>query len=72
MLNNQSIRAAAKNRGVKLYEVAERLGVSQATITRKLYFELPEDEQQRLLSIIDEIAAQKENAAQSAANALNG
>lgn len=67
MLKNQSIRAAAKNKGVKLYEVAERLGVSQATITRKLYFELPESEQERILSIIDDIAAQKENAAQSAA-----
>ena len=67
MLKNQSIRAVAKNKGVKLYEVAERLGVSQATITRKLYFELPEVEQQRILSIIDDIAAQKENAAQSAA-----
>lgn len=67
MLKNQSIRAVAKNKGVKLYEVAERLGVSQATITRKLYFELPKDEQQRILSIIDEIAAQKEKAAQSAA-----
>ena len=66
MLNNQSIRAAAKNKGVKLYEVAERLGVSQATITRKLYFELPEDEQERILSIIDNIAAENKNAAQSA------
>lgn len=67
MLKNQSIRAVAKNKGVKLYEVAERLGVSQATITRKLYFELSEDEQQRILSIVDEIAAENKNAAQSAA-----
>lgn len=63
MLCNQTIRAHAKARGVKLYEVGQALGISQATMTRKLYFELPLDEKERILAIIDEIAAQKENAA---------
>lgn len=62
MLNNTDIRARAKEQGVKLYEVAAYLGKSQAYITRKLYFELEQAEKEKLLNIIDELAAKKENA----------
>lgn len=61
-----------RKKSVKLWQLAAALNINDGNLSRKLRFELPEDEQQRLLSIIDEIAAQKENAAQSAANALNG
>lgn len=72
MSANEIVRAHAKQKGVKLWQLAAALNINDGNLSRKLRFELPEDEQQRLLSIIDEIAAQKENAAQSAANALNG
>lgn len=62
MLNNTDIRARVKEQGVKLYEVAAYLGKSQAYITRKLYFELEQAEKEKLLNIIDELAAKKENA----------
>lgn len=72
MLANEKVRAHAKKKSVKLWQLAAALNINDGNLSRKLRFELPEDEQQRLLSIIDEIAAQKENAAQSATNALNG
>ena len=59
MLCNTDIRTAAKQNGVRLWEVADRLNVSEPTITRKLRRELPADEKQRIISLIDEIAAEK-------------
>lgn len=72
MLANTDIRIAAKNKGVRLWEVAETLKISEPTMTRKLRRELPQDEKRRIFEIIDEIAAEKKNAAQSATNTLNG
>ena len=62
MLNNQDIRKRAKEKGVKLYEVAQHMGFSQGTMTRKLYFELPQEEKERIFAIIDELAQQKKTA----------
>ena len=64
---NEVIRTHAKKQGVKLWQLAAALHINDGNLSRKLRFELPEDEQQRLLSIIDEIAAENKNAAQSAA-----
>lgn len=57
MLHNTDIRARAKEQGVKLYEVAAYMGKSQAYLTRKLYFELDQTEKEKLLTVIDEVAA---------------
>lgn len=67
MLSNNEIRKAAKTNGVFLWQVAERLKISEPTMTRKLRRELPPDEKQRIFSIIDEIAAEKKSAAQNVA-----
>ena len=64
-MNNLELRTKARKNGVRLWEIADRLGISEPTITRKLRRELPDNEKQRILAIIDEIAAakQKMNAA---------
>ena len=67
MLSNNEIRKAAKTNGVFLWQVAERLKISEPTMTRKLRRELPPDEKQRIFSIIDEIAVEKKSAAQNVA-----
>lgn len=64
---NEVIRTHAKKQGVKLWQLAAALHINDGNLSRKLRFELPEDEQERLLSIIDEIAAENKNAAQNAA-----
>ena len=43
--------------GVKLWQVAERLGINDGNLSRKLRRELPEEEQEKLLEIIRELAA---------------
>ncbi len=55
---NKEIREAAKNAGVRLWRVAESIGMSDATFSRKLRRELPEQERSRILNIIDELAAE--------------
>jgi len=72
MLANTDIRTVSKEKNVRLWEIAEYLKISDPTMTRKLRRELPDTEKQRIFAIIDEIAAQKENAAQSTTNTLNG
>ena len=52
-MTNAEIRRAAGGAGVKLWELAEALGVADATLSRKLRRELPEDEKQKILEIID-------------------
>ena len=62
MLNNSDLRKSAKENGVALWEIADRLNISEPTMTRKLRRELPAEEKQRIFSLIDEIAAEKKSA----------
>lgn len=57
---NEAIRAAAKERGVRLWQIAERVGMNDGNFSRKLRRELPEEEQQRIIGIIHDIAERKE------------
>lgn len=67
-MRNKNIREAAKAQGVMLWEIAERIGITDSNFSRRLRRELPEDEQNRLLLLIAEIAGEKEaqNAAENA------
>lgn len=69
---NSEIREKAKERGVKLWEIAEVLNINDGNFSRKLRKELPPTEKQAILNIIDEIAHKKENAVYSATNTING
>ena len=57
MLANSDIRSTAKTKGVRLWDIGEFLNVSDPTMTRMLRRELPNEEKQRFLSIIEEIAS---------------
>lgn len=59
MKTNEDIRARAKRRGVKLWEIANGLGINDGNFSRKLRNEFSEEEKQKVFKIIDEIAAQK-------------
>lgn len=60
-MKNQDIRQAAKENGVKLWEVADRIGLTDGNFSRKLRKELPEEEQKRLISLIEAIADERRN-----------
>ena len=58
-MKNQRVRAAAKAHGVLLWEIAERIGITDSNFSRKMRRELPESEQTQLISIVDQIAAER-------------
>lgn len=61
-MKNMKIREAAKRAGVYLWEIAERWGCSDCNFSRKLRRELPAAEQEKIMSIIEEVAREKKDA----------
>lgn len=51
-MNNLEIRQAMKERRLFNYELAEMLGISEFTLSRKLRNELPQEEKERILELI--------------------
>lgn len=58
---NAEIRAAAKSAGVFLYEIAEKLDVSEPTFIRWLRKELDEPTKRKTLAAIEEIKREHES-----------
>lgn len=55
-MKNQEIRNKAKQNGVKMWMIADALGIADTTFCRKLRRELPTEETARILDIIQELA----------------
>lgn len=55
-MENKKIREEARNCGVKLWQIAERLGINDGNFSRKLRRELPAAEQERIIAVIHNIA----------------
>lgn len=55
MKANQMIRDAAKKKGVKHWQIAEYLGISEPTITRWLRVSLSPDREKAILDAIEAI-----------------
>ena len=56
---NVSIRKAARKSGVALWELADALGFSEATMVRKMRHELGESEKAKFLDAIETVAKKK-------------
>ena len=59
---NECIKRAAKGRKVHLWQVANMLGMADSAFSRKLRYELSEDEQRMIIGIINDIAGGEDNA----------
>lgn len=53
---NLDLRRTAKANGVSLWQIADKLGISEPSMTRRLRFELPEEEKNKIIGIITELA----------------
>lgn len=58
-MSNLRIREAAMRKGVKMWEIADAIGITDFHFSRKLRKELPLQEQERLLNVINSIAANR-------------
>ncbi len=56
---NSTIRDAAKQAGVRLWEIADYCGIADTTLCRQMRKELPEEKQLALLNAIRVIAAER-------------
>ncbi len=55
-MNNQDIRDKAKIMNVKLWRIADALGLNDGNFSRKLRKELPLEEKRKIFFIIEELA----------------
>ena len=62
MKQNLDIRANAKSKRVHLWEIADKLGIQDSGLSRKLRKELPQAEKEAIFKAIDEIAVEKKKA----------
>lgn len=58
-MSNADVRTYARQRGIFLYSIAERLGLSEGTFIRKLRNELTEQKKAEIREIVDELSAEK-------------
>ena len=54
-MNNAEIRNEAKKAGVKLWQIAEKLGMNDGNFSRKLRKELSSEEKAKIRAIIAEL-----------------
>ena len=54
-MKNKEIRARLVLVGIKQWQLAESLGIAEATLSRKLRKELPQDEKEKILRVISEM-----------------
>lgn len=55
-LANQEIRDLLKEANVKQWQIADALGISEGNFSRKMRYEVSEEEKQMILEAIDRIA----------------
>ena len=58
---NTDIREAMRTKKVPVYAVADVIGVHENTFFRRLRYEMPEQEKQKVFGIIDELSVQNAN-----------
>lgn len=56
---NLDVREKAKKSGIKLWQIAEVIGINDGNLSRKLRRELPEEEKKHIFSIIEELRGTK-------------
>mgnify|MGYP001538146082 FL=1 len=57
---NQDIRRMAAGNGVRLWQIAEALGVADCSLSRKMRKELSQNEKEKIARIIREISKEAE------------
>jgi hypothetical protein len=59
-MKNTRIREYASSKHVFLWEIAMKLGINDGNFSRKLRRQFSDDDTQKIIACIDEIAAEKE------------
>lgn len=55
-MNNNDIRRKAASEGIRLWQIAEVLKITDSSFSRKLRKELPQEEKEKIFSIIQKLS----------------
>ena len=55
-MKNQDIRNKAAGNGVRLWQIAEEIGITDGSFSRRLRKELSQEEKSRIFAIIDRLS----------------
>lgn len=58
---NQAIKKRFKETGVKQWQVADELGISEGNFSRKMRYEVSEEEKKTILEAIDRVKGRVDN-----------
>lgn len=61
-MKNCEIRIAAQKAGIRLWQIAEAYGISDGNFSRKLRKELPKEEKEKIMGIIEQLAKENQEA----------
>ena len=59
MRANQEIRDRAERNGIFCYQIARKLGKDPTAFSRKMRFEMPSDEKEKVMTAIDSILQER-------------
>lgn len=59
MKTNESCRRHAKNNGVYLWQVADRLGISESALTKKIRHEFSDKDREAFINAVDQIVKER-------------
>lgn len=62
MKANASIREKAKCYGVRLWQIADALGMQESFFSKKLRKEIPADEKEKIMTIIEQLSKENQEA----------
>lgn len=55
-MKNLDVRRAAAGNGVRLWQIADALGIADCNLSRKLRKELPDEEKKAIFAIIQDLS----------------
>ena len=58
IMYNEEVRRAAAGAGVRLWQIADALGIADCSLSRKLRKELPQAEKEKIFAIIRNISGE--------------
>lgn len=59
-MSNQDIRAEVKNAGLRLWQIADAIGCTDCTLSKKLRYELSSEEKSKIRKAIADIIEERE------------
>ena len=54
-MKNLEIRSAVEDAGLRFWQLADALAIAESTLSKRLRHELPEDEKERILTVIRQL-----------------